>query len=185
MIQVLFLAKPCNGFFPPSSPLLVQNKKQKERKKERKKKCEFVWQQYIRFRKIFLIFSFSCCKIFVMVVMKVLLHCRVADKWHSVCEKKYTCMCYTLLPTILRKESQFHVTVCLKCKSFKSHSAKYHDINLIRFVFCISQGDDHSLKEGKVCLQVLSTHKLRICLPNSSFRARTFLKSFVPRKRAL
>ena len=84
----------------------------------------------------------------------------------------------------LRKESQFHVTVCLKCKSFKSHSAKYHAINLIRFVFCISQGDDHSLKEGKVCLQVLNTHKLRICLPNSSFRARTFLKSFVPRKRA-
>ena len=182
MIQVLFLAKPCNGFFPPTSPLLVQNKKQKERKKERKKKCEFVWQQYIRFRKIFFIFSFSCCKIFLMVMIKVLLHCRVADKWHSVCEKKYACV---TLPTILRKESQFHVTVCLKCKSFKSHSVKYHDINLIRFVFCISQGDDHSLKEGKVCLQVLNTHKLRICLPNSSFRARTFLKSFVPRKRAL
>ena len=84
----------------------------------------------------------------------------------------------------LRKESQFHVTVCLKCKSFKSHSVKYHDINLIPFVFCISQGDDHSLKEGKVCLQVLNTRKLRICLPNSSFRARTILKSFVPRKRA-
>ena len=92
MIQVLFLAKPCNGFFPPTSPLLVQNKKQKERKKERKKKCEFVRQQYIRFRKIFFIFSFSCCKIFVMVVIKVLLHCRVADKWHSVCEKKYACV---------------------------------------------------------------------------------------------
>ena len=59
------------------------------------------------------------------------------------------------------------------------------DINVIRFVFCISQSDDHSLKEGKVCLQVLYTHELRICLPNSSFRARTFLQSFVPRKRAL
>lgn len=91
MIQFLFLAKPCNGFFPLSRPLLVPNKK-KKRKEERKKKCEFVWQQYIRFRKIFLIFSFSCCKISVMVVIKVLLHCRVADKWHSVCEKKYACV---------------------------------------------------------------------------------------------
>ena len=90
MIQFLFLAKPCNGFFPPSRPLLVQNKTKKEGRK--KKKCEFVRQQYIRFRKIFLIFSCSCCKIFVMVVMKVLLHCRVADKWHSVCEKKYACV---------------------------------------------------------------------------------------------
>ena len=45
------------------------------------------------------------------------------------------------------------------------------DINVIRFVFCVSQSDDHSLKEGKVCLQVLNALKLRICLPNSSFRA--------------
>ena len=85
-----FLPNRCNGFFPPTSPLLVQNKKKKKGRK--KEKCEFVRQQYIRFRKIFFIFSFSCCKIFVMVVIKVLLHCRVADKWHSVCEKKYACV---------------------------------------------------------------------------------------------
>ena len=29
---------------------------------------------------------FVCCNIFVMVVIAVLLHCCVADKWHSVCE---------------------------------------------------------------------------------------------------
>ena len=95
----------------------------------------------------------------------------------NVSEKVY--MCFTLLPAILRNKSQFHVTVCIKCKCFTSHNVKYHtnsctlviqyDINLIRFVFCFSQGDDHSLKEGKVCLQVLNAHKLRICLPNSSF----------------
>ena len=77
--------------FPTLQPF-ASSKQKKKRKEERKKKCEFVWQQYIRFRKIFFIFSFSCCKIFVMVVMKVLLHCRVADKWHSVCEKKYACV---------------------------------------------------------------------------------------------
>ena len=77
--------------FPTLQPF-ASSKQKKKRKEERKKKCEFVWQQYIRFRKIFVIFSFSCCKIFVMVMIKVLLHCRVADKWHSVCEKKYACV---------------------------------------------------------------------------------------------
>ena len=77
--------------FPTHQPFA--SSKQKKKKKGRKKeKCEFVRQQYIRFRKIFFIFSFSCCKIFVMVVIKVLLHCRVADKWHSVCEQKYACV---------------------------------------------------------------------------------------------
>jgi len=32
-------------------------------------------------------FSFVFCKFFVMVLIKVLLHCFVADKWHSMCEK--------------------------------------------------------------------------------------------------
>ena len=85
-----FLPNRATAFSHP--PALCQFKTKQKRKEERKKKCEFVWQQYIRFRKIFLIFSFSCCKISVMVVIKVLLHCRVADKWHSVCEKKYACV---------------------------------------------------------------------------------------------
>ena len=92
----------------------------------------------------------------------------------SVSEK--VCMCYTLLPAILRNKSQFHVTVCIKCKCFTSHNVNYHT-NSCTLVFCFSQGDDHSLKEGKVCLQVLNAHKLWICLLNSSFRARTFLQS--------
>jgi len=37
----------------------------------------------IKFRKVFLFFL-VCCKIFVIVGIKALLHCCVAEKWHSV-----------------------------------------------------------------------------------------------------
>ena len=36
MIQVLFLAKPYNGYFPPYRPLLVQNKAKKKGRKKKK-----------------------------------------------------------------------------------------------------------------------------------------------------
>ena len=55
------------------------------------KKCELDWLVDSvlspgRFFYFFLVY----CKIFVMVVIKMLLHCCVVDKWHSVCEKENT-----------------------------------------------------------------------------------------------
>ena len=39
----------------------------------------------------FFYFFLFCCKIFVMAVIKELLYCCVADKWHSVGEKCFSC----------------------------------------------------------------------------------------------
>ena len=68
--SVLFLAKQCNSVFSTSSPLQVQSQ------------TDYSVLSSGRFFYIFLV----CCKMFVMVVIKVLFYCCVADKWHSVCE---------------------------------------------------------------------------------------------------
>ena len=47
---------------------------------------------------------------------------RLGQMVFSVWEK--ICKCDTLLPTILRNESQFHATVCIKCNWFTSHNVK-------------------------------------------------------------
>ena len=83
MIQFLFLAKQCNSVCDGSA--LCQFKKI----------VRYIDYSALNSGRVFLFLLLFFCKIFVMVVIKVLLHCCVADKWHSVCEKM--CILFKIL----------------------------------------------------------------------------------------
>ena len=87
-----FLPNRATAFSHPPALCKFKTKNKKKGRKKEKKSVSSFDSSISGSGWFFCIFSFSCCKIFVMVVIKVLLNCRVADKWHSVCEKKYACV---------------------------------------------------------------------------------------------